>query len=981
MTSRPFAFVPDSDPGSTRFAVGVLLRAAVPLLGVLTLIDVIHAIAIRPAVLDPVDTIAAAGLGFMVLATGLCGLLLVEIVAFTLFGFIDRWFRRWRFADAVIPILAALAASPLLWLLGRQPFVGNRYRDSQLAIVGPWLVFGALFLVVVVGSWLALRGLRLWFAEGSSRRTSWIGMLICVLMLLPLMLIDVLWYVGWYPLIHTVLSLTVVVLLQAIVARHYLARQVKVWRHVAVLLIGVTAACVCVARWHPIQAWRVSTGTLISSRIVTPLLALTAPVDTLALLAEVPAVDLQTVLHTSQVLTVPAPLASDALLVTVDTLRSDAVSFRGDDRTLTPAIDEFFRDGVVFERAYAQYAATRHSVRALLQSNYQDRKDVQSPDLIRRLRHFGFSVVAVLPSDMKMFVNVERYNFTRVAFYDDERAVPDLTRELLATVPEEKRVVWVHLYQPHDPYTAPPEFVRDSGSRGHYDAEVRWVDADFARLLALFRKTPDLVVLGADHGEEFREHGGTLHGRTTYEETIHVPLAMKLRGWPAHRTAEPVANVDLAPTLLSALGIPIPDSYEGYDLLRRASRAPEERVIYSESVTNAITAVSGTKKWTYWSDLGLWEMYDIAKDPRELRNLADDAGQMVRGRELIAAYRLTGQALAHLRDVPSDQFSDWFDTFIPKLETQPELARWVAYQLASRFSANARIGRQIAEAARREKQPALAALLPSVRHEDAAQVAGGHQPVMPANRTSSFEIGASAPTLADRAASHEALAAQDPSRAIELLENTPPPPVETAALLRGLARTTDRRTAPVFARFVDNEQADIRAAAITGWCHAGGPDAHRALAARTSRERSPDNLQRLIECLLQYDRPLGVATLREEIQHRMLSDQVRAELIRRFAVADGADHLVELFLGSQSGSFKEDLFHALSQLPLSTEVFNRLAGTMRDQATEPRLRAHLDADLRLPRSKAPCNKYGKSPEPRELACGESSFGCAEQRSH
>ena len=104
-----------------------------------------------------------------------------------------------------------------------------------------------------------------------------------------------------------------------------------------------------------------------------------------------------------------------------------------------------------------------------------------------------------------------------------------------------------------------------------YDAEIAYADAVIERLLddlqvrGLFERA--LIVYSADHGEQFRDHGGWLHGGTLYEEEIHVPLAIRVPGTRPGRVKTPVSLVDLAPTVLESLKVDIPPTFQGRSLL------------------------------------------------------------------------------------------------------------------------------------------------------------------------------------------------------------------------------------------------------------------------------------------------------------------------------------------------------------------------------------------------------------------------------
>src|SRR5262249_21256420 len=132
--------------------------------------------------------------------------------------------------------------------------------------------------------------------------------------------------------------------------------------------------------------------------------------------------------------------------------------------------------------------------------------------------------------------------------------------------------VWVHYFEPHEPYDLHPgPFAGAREAVDRYDGEIRFVDDQIARLVAYLKKTRPhaLVVLAADHGEEFGEHGGRYHGTALYEEQARVPLAFATldgSGLSPHRVTTPVGLVDVAPTILSLIGIVPSARMRGRDL-------------------------------------------------------------------------------------------------------------------------------------------------------------------------------------------------------------------------------------------------------------------------------------------------------------------------------------------------------------------------------------------------------------------------------
>ena len=273
------------------------------------------------------------------------------------------------------------------------------------------------------------------------------------------------------------------------------------------------------------------------------------------------------------------------LLVTIDTLRADAVSAWGRETGTTPAIDSLAADGVRFEAATTVTPLTLPAHAALLTGwrparvgltvNGVGRPALPTPTLAERLGGEGYATAAFVSST----VLDRRFGLAAgFALYDDELAVPGgpaapLERSAQATVDralawsgwgEAPFFAWVHLFDPHAPYAAPGG--RAGEDRAAYLDEVRYADGQLARLLehvAGAADGPVLVVVAADHGEGLGEHGEETHGLLLNESTLHVPLVVAWLGepggqWPARGTtrADSVSLLDVTPTLLDLLGLP-----------------------------------------------------------------------------------------------------------------------------------------------------------------------------------------------------------------------------------------------------------------------------------------------------------------------------------------------------------------------------------------------------------------------------------------
>jgi tetratricopeptide (TPR) repeat protein len=201
----------------------------------------------------------------------------------------------------------------------------------------------------------------------------------------------------------------------------------------------------------------------------------------------------------------------------------------------------------------------------------------------------------------------------------------------------------VHLYDPHDPY-APPEPYRTRYAAEPYDGEIAYTDSIVGKLLkdlqakGLFDSS--VIAIMADHGEAFGEHGEQHHGIFLYDETIHVPMLFKQPGQKAATKVESrVGLVDVAPTILRTLHLPVPSVMQGQVLLASATGAGRSDEGSSSNSERAVYSESGYGHLSFgWSVLKAWraghylyidaperELYDQPTDPQAKHNLASDS--------------------------------------------------------------------------------------------------------------------------------------------------------------------------------------------------------------------------------------------------------------------------------------------------------------------------------------------------------------------
>ncbi|HEV8247683.1 MAG TPA: sulfatase, partial [Polyangiaceae bacterium] len=358
----------------------------------------------------------------------------------------------------------------------------------------------------------------------------------------------------------------------------------------------------------------------------------------------------------------------DLLLITIDALRADHVGFYGYSRPTTPHIDALARQGVVFDHAYAATPHTSYSVTSLMTGKYMRPLLLQntgqdSDTLAGLLRTYGYRTAAFYPPavffiDQPRFEAFEKsflnFEYRWVEFAEGKKRF-DQVKGYLDQAPRDKPLlVWVHLFGPHEPYEAHPEYPFGERDIDRYDAEIAASDQTAGAIVEAFRaaRPRAVVIVSADHGEEFAEHGGRYHGSAVYEEQVRVPLVFLVPGLSTpHRVHEPVQTIDLLPTLLSALSIPRPPRLRGRDLggLISGRAAAGDGLAYAETDEQALLA-QGDLRLVCARRVGSCQLFDIGSDPGEHKDLAAERPrelESLRGRlrELSAShgrYEATG---------------------------------------------------------------------------------------------------------------------------------------------------------------------------------------------------------------------------------------------------------------------------------------------------------------------------------------------------
>jgi arylsulfatase A-like enzyme len=391
--------------------------------------------------------------------------------------------------------------------------------------------------------------------------------------------------------------------------------------------------------------------------------------------------------------------ARDVLIVTIDTLRADFVSAYGAPLESTPNLDALAREGVLLADHHAVISLTAPShlsmFTGLLPTEHGLRTNgprfpdhlTYLPDLLARAgyRAGAFMGASILRSKagfargFEVFDEVDSGTQRHGNFFERPAVeVVDRALEFLRGADERPTLLWVHLYDPHEPYLAdarwlrtedearaafagqiePSELVDDARQlqwRRGYEAEVRSTDHELGRLLAAWdgaeRGRQGLVIVTSDHGQGLGEHDYSGHGFHLYQEQLLVPFVARMRGrLPADRRVDaPTTALDLARTVIDLLGMH-PSDLGGRSLVplltgRESAGRPallaERRELNGQDfepqeiqrLIEAKAGRPGTSRaeqlvlvrapWKFlWTADGGRELYHLERDPAELDNRA-----------------------------------------------------------------------------------------------------------------------------------------------------------------------------------------------------------------------------------------------------------------------------------------------------------------------------------------------------------------------
>src|SRR5215469_7872497 len=287
----------------------------------------------------------------------------------------------------------------------------------------------------------------------------------------------------------------------------------------------------------------------------------------------------------------------DVYLITIDTLRADHVHCYGYEKIATPAIDELAKSGIRFSQAFTPSPITNTSHTTILTGLLPSSHGVTDfgiplaashPTMAQLLAQRGYHTAAFigavildskslapgLDRGFEFYDNFPEHSSTKDRWGRVERRGGDVVKRAevwMTAHPKGPHFVWVHLYDPHDPYEPPAPYSTTYKDR-LYDGEIAYADSALANFIAYLkvhgRYENAVVIVVGDHGEGLGEHHEDTHGIFLYDSTIHVPLVVKLPG--ATKTAKvidaQIRTTDILPTVLDLAGTTAPEHLDGESL-------------------------------------------------------------------------------------------------------------------------------------------------------------------------------------------------------------------------------------------------------------------------------------------------------------------------------------------------------------------------------------------------------------------------------
>ncbi|MGE0323597.1 MAG: sulfatase [Polyangiaceae bacterium] len=389
----------------------------------------------------------------------------------------------------------------------------------------------------------------------------------------------------------------------------------------------------------------------------------------------------------------PSRPAQNVVLVLVDSLRWD-MPWNGYPRAIAPWMTRFEKSSVSYTRAYSISSTTARSVAGLLASRYPSEmarngyffthwypENEFLAEVLTKHDSYSFGTHAhayFFPqsglnqgvTDHRLLegtflMNTSEKNVTSERLVAQAKTRLGLAREA-AKKSGKPFFGYVHFMDPHSPYvphTDLPSF--GNKPRDLYDAEVRYTDEWVGKLIDWVLESGDTsVILSADHGECFGEHGHLKHGYELWEELVRVPLMIHVPGTKPKRIKLPRSHLDLAPTILELMGYPKGEAMRGVSLVSEVDGdEPKPRPVVVDLTRDNLqdrrrAVIDGRLKLLATGDDKAFLLFDVEADPHEKHDLVGERDAFKRMKRLysklsegIPNAEIRGDAVK-LRDAP-----------------------------------------------------------------------------------------------------------------------------------------------------------------------------------------------------------------------------------------------------------------------------------------------------------------------------------------
>ena len=364
---------------------------------------------------------------------------------------------------------------------------------------------------------------------------------------------------------------------------------------------------------------------------------------------------------------------TNVVLIVIDTLRADHLSFNGYERNTSPVLDKFASESLNFTHAYSTSSWTAPSVSSLLSGLYTSVHGMMPPNSrIKAAQKFSFKIsskidmlaevlsqegyktagVSANPWISEQFGYTQGFNYFFSPGHLIASEINDKTYRVFDNVFKKSGpfFMYMHYFDPHDPYNAPGEYKNyfsgeikddryDKAEQkvlAKYDSEIRYVDNEIGKFFEYLKTNnfydDSLIIVTADHGEQFKERGNRGHGYQLFNEESRIPLIIKLpKSSKREKSDIPVSLVDVFPTILDVCGIKYSNPINGFSLVSNL-KDRQEQGIFSEVSRrfNVKAYIKDQFKLATYYDLakGLYvnpkesetaSLFNFIEDPKELK--------------------------------------------------------------------------------------------------------------------------------------------------------------------------------------------------------------------------------------------------------------------------------------------------------------------------------------------------------------------------